>query len=228
MSSAKLLEANVLESFPFERRFHQTVGLRGSHRIVRAATQPDRHVQKIASRVIGLVSLAEPVFVDPAEEESANADGTASRQHCTEDPASFRAARETGERQRPARRLRPLFAEHFESGAKQAEAPLGRINPWTDCGVRSEHDPSLRGRGSTIPFSVHRAGPIEIARRRYDQDRPGAAGIETIWKRENSAARIGSRIASLRRNILKVGRHRKTDFNFAAGLNRLTGKSSRG
>src|SRR6266446_2243748 len=125
---------------------------RRGHGVTRPAAQPYWHFEKSSTGMIGLVGFAQAIFVDAAKEESAQADRTALRQHRAEDTAPFRSARKTGERHRPLRGLRPIFANRFQSGAEQTKTPLGGVDARSDRRIRSENYPPLGSGRRAIPF----------------------------------------------------------------------------
>src|SRR2546423_8081389 len=73
VAAAELFEPEAFESSAIERGFDEVMRLRRGDWIARTAAQPDRHFQKTSAGVVGLVSFAEAIFVNAAEEESSNA-----------------------------------------------------------------------------------------------------------------------------------------------------------
>ena len=89
MAAAELFEADAFEAGAFQGCFYQIVRLWGGDLIAGSAAQPHRHLEKARAGTVGLISFAEPVFVDSAQEKSADADRPTLGQHRTEDAAAF-------------------------------------------------------------------------------------------------------------------------------------------
>src|SRR4051794_29195215 len=108
--------------------------------------------------MVSLVGFAEPIFVDPAQEKSANPNGAAFCQHRTEYSAAFRTTGKSREGNGPFSGLRPVFSNRFEGGTEETESPLGGIDSRRDRRVGTQNDPSFRRGRRAIPVRIHGAG----------------------------------------------------------------------
>src|ERR1700674_1868080 len=211
-----------LESSTLERGLHRTFRRGRGDLVLHPTADPNRNVQEIRSGLVGLVGGTQTVVVDSTKIKAANVNQPRLRHHRAQDAAPLRAARHPRKRDRPFRALGPVLAHRFQGRAQHAEAPRRGILPRLDGRVRSENHPALGIGWRSIPFRIHRTGPMVIRRGRHDEDRPAPRGIEARRKGQNRSPCLDPWITSLRRDILKILRDWEANLHRVATLHLLS------